>query len=801
MGPSMEARDGAVMVYRYSRIAGLASIGFAFLKLRGLLLPTASGVKWQLVVLSGLIIALILTWTATTFRLRTLWIVFINAGAFFLAAARFSAPSDSFLIFPTPSGLATLWTGLDRAFDVIRNGVQPVRPSTGIVIILTALFWLLGTLLVLGLSKAHPFVALLPPLVVALQFATLDRNNGGPVPIAAFVTLVAASLLFITLDERDRTAGRMTSIRSGTPSNALAPTSGLLVGLAVLAAVIGAGMLGPTVPRDGALAWRTPGGLGFGFFGSVTYNPYVEIHDGLVSQEGIPLFRAKLSGGVPPDEVSFRLLTLETYRDGQWSAGRPHVFPLSEAPFEQPGHEYAGATRSVTADVEILGLAQEWLPAPYAVVGVTGADVEAFRIRSADTALVFRGDRTYRNMEYQVISEVPNIEPEAIAGAPGGAFSPLFAAAIEAGESVPSIVESGIRELPDPDRYTDLPTNIDDRIGEQAAGLTARLVTPFEKGLAIEHWFRETGGFTYDLDIDQGHADDLIASWLFDDSPENETYRRGYCEQFATSMAVMTRSIGIPTRVVLGFTPGTEISLNEVMVLDRNAHSWVELWIPAVGWVSFDPTPRGDEASPAPSYESLSASLGFEIAAYLDQVPETVRTEDDPAGNTVGAGSIPDDRRREIELAGAGAGIGSSSSTPPWISIIVFVIALFLLGLGAIPTVKWVRRRNRMRRLENGDISAGWEEIVVRLTDFGAEPSRSATPTEVAARVDAVMQPLAAVYTRSVYGDPATITDEHERTARSSMLETSARLTTRHSPIERLRSHYRMGSLLRRFRS
>ena len=69
------------MVYRYSWIAGLASIGFAFWQLGGLLLPTGSGARWQLVVLSGLIIGLVITWTAVTYRLRTFVVVLINAGA------------------------------------------------------------------------------------------------------------------------------------------------------------------------------------------------------------------------------------------------------------------------------------------------------------------------------------------------------------------------------------------------------------------------------------------------------------------------------------------------------------------------------------------------------------------------------------------------------------------------------------------------------------------------------------------------------------------------------------------------
>ena len=103
------------MVYRYSWIAGLASAGFAFWQLGSLLLPSASGVSWQLMVLSGFVIGLVVTWTSVAYRLRALWIILINGTALFLAAARFSAPADSFLVLPTPASLSTLWADLGRA--------------------------------------------------------------------------------------------------------------------------------------------------------------------------------------------------------------------------------------------------------------------------------------------------------------------------------------------------------------------------------------------------------------------------------------------------------------------------------------------------------------------------------------------------------------------------------------------------------------------------------------------------------------------------------------------------------------
>jgi hypothetical protein len=801
VGVSVETGNGADVVYRYAWIAGLASIGFAFWELTRLLLPTRTGAKWQLVVMSGLAIGLIVTWTAITYRVRTIWIASLNVGALLIAATRFAAPSESILILPTLAGLGELWTDLERAFDIIRHNVEPVLPITGIVVILTALFWLLGSLLAWGLSKDHPFVALLPPLVVALQFATLDRSSGGLIILGVFILLVAGTILAVALDERDRGAGRMSGDRQGPPSNAPSPLAVLLVAGTVTVAVFGAGLLGPKLPADGVLAWRTPGGLGGAFYGSsISFNPYVSIHAGLVSRTGTPLFTAEIDGDVSPDDVYFRLLTLETYTNGRWSLSRPMVYELDNPPMEEEGYEYVGPTNSVTADIEIAALGQEWLPAPYAVGGADGEDSQAFLIRRADTALRFKGALTYPGMQYSVIAEIPVVDPGAVSGAPGGGLSPLFSQAADQGQIPPDPIYVELRDLPDAEQYTDLPPGIDPRIRAQAIDLTERLATPFEKGLAIEYWFRESGGFVYDLDVEQGHAEEFLAKWLFDDDPENTSYRRGYCEQFATSMAVMTRAIGIPTRVVLGFTPGDRIGVNEVVIRDNNAHSWVELWIPSQGWVSFDPTPRSDGANPATSYDAMEEALGYDLAAYLDQIPEPERPRFPSESNLPGGIFAPDTDRPEPGFIGTGGETTTPSGLPWWIPITGLIVALATLVIVALPLVKWIRHRSRMRRLSDGDISAAWEEIVVRLTDLSEEPDPSFTPDEVAAGVDPAMVPLAAAYTRSVYGSTDTISDEQVDVARRSMDLTGERLTTRYSAMERTRSLYRLGSLRRRFR-
>ena len=150
------------MVYRHSWLAGGASIALAFYGLNRLLRPTVEGPQWQLVVLAGLILGALITWAAVSYRLATIWVIAFNATALFLAAVRFTTPETTAFIFPTGASLRIMGTELSRATDVIQNGVEPVVPIIGLVVIVTAVFWAIGALLVWGLLNGHPFIALLP---------------------------------------------------------------------------------------------------------------------------------------------------------------------------------------------------------------------------------------------------------------------------------------------------------------------------------------------------------------------------------------------------------------------------------------------------------------------------------------------------------------------------------------------------------------------------------------------------------------------------------------------------------------
>jgi len=141
------------------------------------------------------------------------------------------------------------------------------------------------------------------------------------------------------------------------------------------------------------------------------------------------------------------------------------------------------------------------------------------------------------------------------------------------------------------EKYTMLPIHLPPRVKELAQEITKGKTNWYDKAKAVEEYFGNTG-YIYDQKnaAVPGEKDDYVDQFLF------ET-KRGYCDNFSTAMAVMLRTIGIPTRWVKGYTGGGFQSYSDegssklfYEVTNNNAHSWVEVFFPNVGWVPFEPT-------------------------------------------------------------------------------------------------------------------------------------------------------------------------------------------------------------------
>jgi hypothetical protein len=238
-----------------------------------------------------------------------------------------------------------------------------------------------------------------------------------------------------------------------------------------------------------------------------------------------------------------------------------------------------------------------------------------------------------------------------------------------------------------------------------ARAWTAQATTPYEAVTAIQSQLRR--GYTYTPNV-PNHVYPL-ESFLFED-------KAGYCQQFAGAMALMLRMVGVPTRVVSGFAPGSPNSDDgSYVVHDFDAHSWVEVYFRGIGWVTFDPTPA---AAPAESQAGQIGSPERRGAALLAE----------------GASGITGGGHNSGLPGTTGAGAASESSGVP-----AAVIVLALLIFGGIGALVVYRLRGRIHgsrsdvlvaELRNALDRAGWHlapgttllDLERRVAAAGREP-------------------------------------------------------------------------------
>ena len=132
-------------------------------------------------------------------------------------------------------------------------------------------------------------------------------------------------------------------------------------------------------------------------------------------------------------------------------------------------------------------------------------------------------------------------------------------------------------------RYLELPERVPERVYELARDLTATASTPYDQARAIEHYLRST--YEYTLEVGAPPPNEEVADYfLFE-------LKKGYCDYYATSMAVLARAVGLPARMVTGYASGTYNQASaEYVVTEANAHSWVEIYFSGIGWIEFEPT-------------------------------------------------------------------------------------------------------------------------------------------------------------------------------------------------------------------
>ena len=315
-------------------------------------------------------------------------------------------------------------------------------------------------------------------------------------------------------------------------------------------------------------------------------------------------------------------------------------------------------------------------------------------------------------VSYLALSELEGTEPGALGGA-GGAFP------------------EAIRET-----YLQLPP-IAPRVRALAEELARGVRDPYEVARRVEAHLRE--GYRYSLDLRRDSRYDPLEDFLF-------VQRAGNCEYFAASMTVLLRAVGVPARVVNGFQRG---EWNEyggyLAVRQRDAHSWVEVYLPRAGWVTFDPSPRaGADAARDNMFARLSRYLDS-IAVRWDRYVVSYNLSDQLRMVSVARRRADLLRWRGLELV-RGMERAADAAVRALVANLrgpgLLVLALVGTAVGLLVAL---RKRPLGRAKLRGSGGQGavrfYRELLRLLARKGFVKERTLTPREFAANVEADGRP------------------------------------------------------------
>ncbi len=240
-----------------------------------------------------------------------------------------------------------------------------------------------------------------------------------------------------------------------------------------------------------------------------------------------------------------------------------------------------------------------------------------------------RDDLRYpRGLERYTSLLLPGIDPTGLPANIEPASPPVLATVplrTERGDDSAGVTTYG-GELPASGPYARVKA-LAERISRDAPG-------NYQAVAAIERYLLEN--YLYDQDV--ADHDDPLPAFLFRD-------KRGYCQHFSGAMALMLRLIGIPSRVVSGFAPGLrDPDTGTFVVRDTDAHSWVEVWFPEVGWVTVDPTPSAaparTETTQLAAAPGAATAFGLGRASSIEEAAQSgVLRGANPSGRDDGSGA------------------------------------------------------------------------------------------------------------------------------------------------------------------
>lgn len=647
------------------------------------------------------------------------------------------ALGPSYELFGVSMGASdvSLATQLERGWDLLRTAPPPAPVTDGALLLAVIASYTVATIGDwLAFRRDTVLAATAPALVLFVWSATLGTDTHRTGTVLVFAACAALFLAIQNVAVLDRGRSWLVS-QTAVRRHWLVPAVTL-----VTTAVVAGVLLAPAVPGAGSDPVLRFADSGKDDGGGSTYRtdiaPLVDVSQKLDEVDDTELFTV-----AAPAPEYWRVAALDRFSSengGQWTlqASGDEV----EIGLPGPGGPAGGATFRQEYDIARLG--ERWLPAAYRPVAV---DLDDTLVVRSSSTLVADAD-TVEGLRYVVESALP----------PGpAAITPEMQAATA--RPVPRRLQE----------FTDVPADLPPDIANTARAIVdaAGATTPYAEAAALRDHFR-SGEFTYDLTVDPNDSPDAILAFL--------AAKRGFCVQFATAYAVMARTLGIPARVAVGFTPG-EVRDGVFHVSAHDAHAWPEVWLSGLGWTHlFDPTPPADEVprggSELPGEPAVATPAvqqpGTEVPNTTLPPPAT------PAEPGSGDGTAPPPTAAPAPSPVVEADDGSGSGSP-WLVVALTLLAIVVAVAGyalAVTTTK-ARRRARRRAGSPADALQGaWDEALDQLHDARVPTNPASTPLELARVIPEgapgatrPLRDLARRYTRARYSETAPSATDAER--------------------------------------
>ncbi len=232
------------------------------------------------------------------------------------------------------------------------------------------------------------------------------------------------------------------------------------------------------------------------------------------------------------------------------------------------------------------GTRVEVAPAPNDIGAQSGTEFrQTFHVEAGYSNVVFAAPSPRVVETDKLLSERPDgtirVAPESGPGFGKGAVYTVYSRSLPVTETSLRAADKLVVPAAVTGQYARAPETTD-RVKALARQVTAGAPTAFDKVSAIEAWMGTNTKYSLNAPVSRAH--DVVDDFLFES-------RLGWCEQIASSLVVMARSVGIPARLVTGFAPGSRDALTgRFVVREKDAHAWAEIYFPGIGWQGFDPT-------------------------------------------------------------------------------------------------------------------------------------------------------------------------------------------------------------------